>query len=40
MGFVTRPQEFGYTREVDITPDPSFNVVATDFVDLAAKMGT
>jgi 2-haloacid dehalogenase len=39
-GFVPRPQEFGFTRTPDITPEPSFNVVATDFVDLAAKMGT
>jgi 2-haloacid dehalogenase len=37
--FVHRPLEHGPERRPDPTPDPSFNVVATDFVDLAAKMG-
>jgi 2-haloacid dehalogenase len=37
--FVPRPLEHGPERRPDPTPDPSFNVVATDFVDLAAKMG-
>jgi 2-haloacid dehalogenase len=37
--FVPRPLEHGPHRHPDPTPDPSFNVVATDFVDLAAKMG-
>ncbi len=37
-GFVPRPMEHGRDRTPDPTPDPSFNVVATDFVDLAAKM--
>jgi 2-haloacid dehalogenase len=38
--FVPRPIEHGPNRTPDPTPDPSFDVVATDFVDLAAKMGT
>lgn len=38
-GFVPRPMEHGPLRTPDPTPDPSFDVVATDFVDLAAKMG-
>jgi 2-haloacid dehalogenase len=38
--FVPRPMEHGPNRTPDSTPDPSFDVVATDFVDLAAKMGT
>ena len=37
--FVPRPMEHGQNRTPDPTPDPSFDVVATDFVDLAAKMG-
>jgi 2-haloacid dehalogenase len=37
--FVPRPLEHGPHRRPDPTPDPSFNVVANDFVDLAAKMG-
>jgi len=36
--FVPRPLEHGPHRRPDPTPDPSFNVVANDFVDLAAKM--
>ena len=36
--FVPRPMERGPGRTPDPTPDPSFNVVATDFVDLAEKM--
>ena len=38
-GFVPRPGEHGPNRTPDPTPEPSFNVVAADFVDLAAKMG-
>jgi 2-haloacid dehalogenase len=38
-GFVPRPRENGPNRTPDPTPDPSFNVVATDFMDLATKMG-
>jgi 2-haloacid dehalogenase len=37
--FVPRPLEHGPQHRPDPTPDPSFNVVATDFVDLAGKMG-
>jgi 2-haloacid dehalogenase len=37
--FVPRPLEHGPHRRPDPTPDPSFNVVASDFMDLAAKMG-
>ncbi len=38
-GFVPRPMEHGPNNIPDPTPDPSFNVVATDFMDLATKMG-
>ena len=38
-GFVPRPQEHGPAAIVDTTPDPSFDVVATDFTDLARQMG-
>ncbi len=37
--FVPRPMEFGGSRMPDPTPDPNFDVVATDFVDLAEKLG-
>jgi 2-haloacid dehalogenase len=37
--FIPRPLEAGPTREVDLTPDPSFQIVATDFHDLATKLG-
>ena len=37
--FVPRPLEFGPDRQPDLTPDPSFDVVAVDFRDLAAQMG-
>ena len=37
--FVSRPQEFGPDREVDTSPDPAFDVVATDFNDLADRLG-
>ena len=37
--FVPRPAEFGPQREVDITPEPSFDVVASDFEELASKLG-
>jgi 2-haloacid dehalogenase len=37
--FVPRPLERGPGRAPDLTPDPSFDVVASDFVDLAAKLG-
>ena len=38
-GFVPRPQEHGPDGVVDTTPDPSFDVVAADFTDLARQMG-
>jgi 2-haloacid dehalogenase len=37
--FVPRPLEHGPHRRPDPIPDPSFNVIASDFMDLAAKMG-
>lgn len=37
--FVTRPHEFGPGRVPDLTPDPSFDVVASDFHELATKLG-
>ena len=37
--FVPRSLEFGPDRRPDPTPDPSFDVVAADFRDLAAQMG-
>jgi 2-haloacid dehalogenase len=37
--FVPRPLEHGPDREVDLSPDPEFDVVAADFMDLAAKLG-
>ena len=36
--FVPRPLERGPGRTPDPTPDPSFTVVANDFMDLAAKL--
>jgi len=38
--FVPRPHEFGPAGKPDLTPDPSFDIVATDFNDLAAQLGT
>lgn len=37
--FVPREDEAGPNREVDLTPDPAFQVVATDFHDLAEQLG-
>ena len=37
--YVPRPDEFGPGRRVHTTPDPAFDLSATDFVDLAAKLG-
>ena len=37
--FVPRPMEFGPDRKPDPTPDPSFDIVATDFRDLASQLG-
>ena len=36
--FVPRPLEYGPDREIDTTPDPAFDVNATDFLDLAAQL--
>ncbi len=38
--FVPRPLEHGPDHVPDLTPDPSFEVVATDFMDLAQQLGT
>ena len=37
--FVTRPHEFGGSRTSDLTPDPAFDFNASDFNDLAGKLG-
>ncbi|MSQ06801.1 MAG: haloacid dehalogenase type II [Dehalococcoidia bacterium] len=37
--FVPRPMEFGPKRTPDPTPDPAFDVVALNFMDLARKLG-
>ena len=36
--FVPRPLEYGPGRVIDTTPDPAFDVNATDFLDLAAQL--
>jgi 2-haloacid dehalogenase len=38
--FVPRPLEQGAHNVPDLTPDPAFEVVATDFMDLAQQLGT
>ena len=37
--YVPRPLEYGPDREIDTTPDPSFDVNAPDFNDLADRLG-
>ena len=37
--FVPRPDEAGPNFPVDLTPDPSFDIVAADFHDLASQLG-
>jgi 2-haloacid dehalogenase len=37
--FVPRPKEYGPDRVPDSTPDPSFDLVATDFNNLSSKLG-
>ena len=37
--YVARPMEFGGVRHSDLEPDPSFDVVADDFHDLADQLG-
>ena len=36
---VFRPHEYGPARKANLTPEPDFDVVANDFVDLAGKLG-
>jgi 2-haloacid dehalogenase len=38
--FVPCPPEQGPHHVPDLTPDPTFEVVATDFIDLARQLGT
>jgi 2-haloacid dehalogenase len=38
--FVPRPLEYGPDATLDLTPEPSFDIVARDFCDLAAQLGT
>ncbi len=38
-GYVPRPTEFAPDVERDLTPDPDFDVVGTDFNDFARKLG-
>jgi 2-haloacid dehalogenase len=37
--YVPRPLEYGPDRNRDLTPDPDFDLVATDFEDLAEQLG-
>jgi len=37
--YVPRPTEFAPDVERDLTPDPDFDLVATDFNDMAAQLG-
>lgn len=37
--FILRPHEYGPDKTPDLTPDPAFQLVASDFLDLAAKLG-
>ena len=37
--YVPRPTEFNPDVERDLTPDPDFDIVATDFDDMAAQLG-
>lgn len=36
--FVHRPQEYGPNQTTNLAPDPSFDVVARDFTDLANQL--
>lgn len=36
--FVLRPLEFGPDNVPDLTPDPVFEIVANDFIDLADQL--
>lgn len=37
--YVPRPTEYGPLVERDLTPDPDFDLVATDFNDMATQLG-
>ena len=37
--FVARPHEFGPGVDVDVTPEPDFDLNAADIEDLASKLG-
>ena len=37
--FIPRPDEAGPSRDVDLSPDPSFDYVAPDFHALATQLG-
>lgn len=37
--FVLRPLEFGPNKTSDLTPDSTFDITASDFIDLAQKLG-
>ena len=37
--YVPRPLEYGPDRDIDTTPDASFDVVASDFNDFADQLG-
>lgn len=37
--YVPRPTEFGPNVERDLRPDPDFDLVATDFNDMASRLG-
>ena len=39
VAFVPRPLEHGPDKQLDLTPDPSFDIVATDMLDLARQLG-
>lgn len=38
--FVLRPLEYGPNADIDLTPDPDFDLVARDFLDLADQLQT
>ena len=38
-GYVPRPTEFAPDVERDLTPDPDFDLVASDFNDMASRLG-
>jgi len=37
--WVTRPMEYGPGRKINTSPDDSFDITASDFIDLARKLG-